>query len=182
MRKIFFTILTSFLLSAGSNSFAQVFIAFDGVDGESTVKGLTNATEVQSFSWGATNSGTISAGAGGMSAGKVKMQDIVITKHRGAASATLQLAVFSGKHFPKAEIKFFRSGNEPSRTSPYLTITLEDVIISSWQLSGSGTEQPMESFSINFARMKFEEVVGTNPDGTVKKVTKGWDFARNSPY
>ena len=50
------------------------FLKLEGVEGESPDEKHQKEIDVQSWSWGATNSGTFGSGGGG-AAGKVSMQD-----------------------------------------------------------------------------------------------------------
>ena len=129
--------------------------------------------------WGAKSSGALfGAGGAGAGAGKVRVSELTITKPRGSASATLQMFVFNGKHIPKAEIRFYKSG--PSTQVPYLTITLEDVMITSWSISSDGEGIPKESFSLAFAKFKTEDAI-MKADGTMEKLPAvGWDIQKNA--
>ena len=63
------------------------FLKIDGIQGESQDKTHKNEIQIESFSWGATQSGTATHG-GGMGAGKVQMQDfqLVMVVKRGRSS------------------------------------------------------------------------------------------------
>jgi type VI secretion system secreted protein Hcp len=50
------------------------FLKIDGIQGESPDKTHKAEVEIESFSWGETNTGTALQG-GGMGSGKVQMQD-----------------------------------------------------------------------------------------------------------
>jgi type VI secretion system secreted protein Hcp len=176
MKKIIVTAFVSFLFIAGIQSNAQVYMVIEGVEGEVNVKGLRNAFEVQSISMGATNSATMSTSTGGAGAGKVSVSDISFTKQRGSSSAGIQKFVFNGKVIPKVEIWFNKSGS-----TTYLKITLENVLISSWQLSGDGQAAPMESMSLNYGKIKTEDIV-QNPDGTTRTIPAGWDILKNIAF
>ena len=54
------------------------FLKIDGIQGESKADKHKDEIDIQSFSWGATQSGTF-AGGGGGGAGKVSMQDFHFT-------------------------------------------------------------------------------------------------------
>jgi len=69
---------------------AQVdyFIKIEGVDGESTDDKHKKEIDVESFSWGETNSGTAGHGSGS-GAGKVHPQDFTFTKRMDKSSPVL---------------------------------------------------------------------------------------------
>jgi type VI secretion system secreted protein Hcp len=179
MKKIILSGLISFFVLTGFKSFAQVFISFDGIKGESVFKAFPGSTEISSFEWGAKNPVTMSGATGGAGAGKVQVSELKITKTRGSASPSLQMSVFTGKYIPKAEIRFYKPGSQAP--VPYLTITLEDVLITGWSISTTGGDIPMESISLVFARFKTEDGI-QKADGTIEKLPAvGWDIKRNIP-
>lgn len=177
------TILVCCLILTCSNSFAQIFISFDGVKGESAIKQLPSFSEINSFSWGAKNSSTIGGGGGGASVGKVQVSELIITKSRGSASPALQMFVFNGKSIPKAEIRCYRSGaSAGGLQNPYLTITLENVLITNWAISADGREGPKESFSLVFTKFRTEDTP-QKADGSIERIPPvGWDIQRNTAY
>lgn len=161
-----------FLMSIQAN--AQIFLSVDGVDGESNFAAFKNSTQLSSFSWGAKNTPTLSST--GLSAGKAAIEEFSFTKARGIASAALQSWVYNGKRIPKAEIRYYSAGNN----TPFLTIILEDVSITSWNISASENEKPVETFIMTASRYKTEEF-SKNPDGSPKRIATGWDVSRNVP-
>ena len=56
------------------------FLKIEGIDGESADAKHKGDIQLESFSWGETNSGSHSSGGGG-GAGKVSMQDFSFTVH-----------------------------------------------------------------------------------------------------
>ncbi|HAF13941.1 MAG TPA: type VI secretion system tube protein Hcp, partial [Blastocatellia bacterium] len=75
------------------------FLKLDGIKGESTDSKHKEELEIESFSWGATNSGSFSnaPGAGG-GTGKVNFQDVHFTKKADKSSADIMFHCASGKH------------------------------------------------------------------------------------
>lgn len=152
------------------------FLKIDGVEGESTDNRHKGEIEILSFSWGATNAGS-TAGGGGGGAGKVSMQDFHFTKHYSKASPVLMQATASGKHFKTADLVLRKAGKDQQE---FLKYKLSDVIITSYQTSGSG-DVPMDSVSINFAKIEVEYKT-QKPDGTLGDTTRaGWDLKANKP-
>jgi type VI protein secretion system component Hcp len=107
----------------------------------------TDAFSVLSWSWGASNPVDITSG-GGAGTGKVSVSDVNITKPFDACSPALLGAVATGKHY--ATLTLTQSNSDGTAT----TLTLSDVIVSSWQASGSiGSEAATESASFAFAKV-----------------------------
>jgi type VI secretion system secreted protein Hcp len=71
------------------------FLKIDGIDGESQDAKHKNEIDLESFSWGATQGGTMAFGGGG-GAGKVQMQDFHFVMRVNKASPKLFLACANG--------------------------------------------------------------------------------------
>jgi type VI secretion system secreted protein Hcp len=115
---------------------------------------------------------------GGGGAGKVSMQDFSFTKYVDKASPKLFEALATGKHLK--EVKLTLRG---SSQVEYLTITLTDVLVSSYSTGGSSSEdRPTESVSLNFAKIKMS-YVEQDASGRAGAATEfGWDLKANTKY
>jgi type VI secretion system secreted protein Hcp len=151
-----FAVLTllSFLSLADTTAAFDAFLKIDGIDGESTDRRHPREIQVLSFSWGVSNSGAGHVGGGG-GAGKVSVQDLHIMKEVDKATPKLMLACATGKHIAKAVLTLRKSGGD--RSEAYLKITMEDVLISSYQVSGSGGGST-DSVSFVFGKITVEAV------------------------
>jgi type VI secretion system secreted protein Hcp len=149
---------------------------FDGIDGDSTAEGFHGFFDVFAFSWGVSNQGT-HAGGGGGGAGKVSMQDLHFVKQTGKSSPKLLLACCQGKHLPAVQLEVTRPSGEGGQNS-YLRYKLENVMITSYQVSGDGGSAPTESLSLNFTKITYTQFV-PRPDGTNDSENMNWDFSRN---
>jgi type VI secretion system secreted protein Hcp len=102
------------------------------------------------------NSATFASG-GGAGAGKRTYKPLLIRKRVDKASPILMKACADGKHFPEVVLTATRSTKGQPQT--YLTITLENVLISSFQTSGEGSDtgdtQEVENVSMVFGKIKF---------------------------
>ena len=153
------------------------FLKIDGIPGESKDSKHKDEIDVLSFSWGASNSGTMAFGGGG-GAGKVNMQDFHFTMNLNKATPKLILACASGEHIKKAVLTVRKAGKEQHE---FLKVTFSDILVSSYQTSGSGGggEIPMESISLNYTKVEFE-YKEQKPDGTLGGAVKaGWDTKAN---
>jgi type VI secretion system secreted protein Hcp len=159
---------------------SDYFLKIDGIDGESTDEQHRGEIEIQSFSWGMSNSGTFSGGTGG-GAGKVSMQDFHFTRRLDKASPLLMLACATGQHIPSAVLVCRKSGGD-GKPVEYYTITLSDLIVSGVSTGGSSDdEMPTESFSLNFAKIEWK-YVPASPDGVAgDPVRAGFDLRLNEP-
>ncbi len=126
----------------------DAFLEIKGIDGETEDK---SQIEVLSYSFGVSNPGT----RAGNTSSKVNVHDIVITKHVDKGSANLLQACAQGKHFKQAVLIVSR-GNVKGSVQ-YMKITLEDVLISSYQTGGSsGDLLPTDQISLTFGKVKVE--------------------------
>lgn len=154
-------------------------LEIDGIKGESGDSKHPGTIEINSFSWGATNSGSHSGGGGG-GAGKVHFQDVHFTTHVNIASPKLLLACASGQHIKKAVLYVRKQGKDQH---DYYKVTLEDLLVSSYQSGGheGGDSRPTDQFSLNFTKIKFE-YKQQKPDGSLGDgPTATWDVKKNAP-
>jgi type VI secretion system secreted protein Hcp len=152
-------------------------LEIDGIKGESSDSKFKDAIEVQSFGWGVANTGT-HAGGGGGGAGKAKFADLSFTSTVNKASPLLMLACATGQHIKKAVLHVRKQGGDQQE---YMTITLEDLLVSSYQNGDApgGDVAVIDSFSLNYAKIKYE-YKPQKPDGTLDSaVTAGYDLKAN---
>src|SRR5262245_4518332 len=153
------------------------FLKVEGIEGESTDKTHKNTIQVESFSWGETQTGSSSHGSGG-GAGKVLMQDFHFVTKFSKASPSLFLACATGQHIKKAELFCRKAGGKQEE---FLKVTLTDLLVSSYQTGGSGHSDivPTDQISLNFSKIEFE-YKEQKPDGTLAGPTKaGYDAKAN---
>ncbi|MGE5570098.1 MAG: Hcp family type VI secretion system effector [Rhodospirillales bacterium] len=152
------------------------FLKIDGIAGESQDHKHKGEIEIESFSWGATQSGTASYG-GGMGAGKVQMQDFHFVMRVNKASPKLMLACATGDHIKSAILTCRKAGKEQQE---YLKVTFTDLMVSNYQTGGSaGDTIPMDQISLNFAKVEIE-YKEQKPDGSLGGAIKAhYDLKTN---
>lgn len=135
---------------------SDYLLEIDGIKGESTDEKHKDKLEIDSFSWGVTNSGSMGRGGGG-GTGKAEFQDVHFTKQTDKSSPLLMKAAASGEHIKKAVLTARKAGGKGGQVD-YLKITLEDVMVSSFQSAGNAGNSsiPNDSFSLNFTKIKYE--------------------------
>jgi type VI secretion system secreted protein Hcp len=154
----------------------DMFMKIGDIAGESVDDKHKGEIEVMSFSWGASQSGSLAFGGGG-GAGKVQFQDFHFTTQSSKASPKLMLACATGEHIKKAELFCSKVDNDRSGFE-FMKLTLSDVLISSYNQSGSG-ENPTESVSIAFAKVEFIWFTPAPDGGIGSSVSAGWDVKAN---
>jgi type VI secretion system secreted protein Hcp len=150
-------------------------LEIDGIQGESTDSKHPNTIEVESFSGGATNTGSFGSGTGGGGAGKVNLQDVHFTAQVSKASPNLFAACAAGKHISKATLYVRKQGG---KQEDYMTVKLTKVLVTSYQV-GAGAPIAQESFSLNYAKIEFEYKPQDEKGSLGAKVAGGWDLEKN---
>lgn len=155
----------------------DIFLKLEGIKGEAQDSKYKDEIDVLAWSWGASQSGTTHTG-GGSGSGKVAVQDISVTKYIDKSSPTLFQHCCSGKHISKGKLIVRKAGDNPLE---YLTVELEDIIVSHLSMGGSGSEDRLtENITLNFAQFHLKYGV-QNKDGSKGAETEHkWHIAKNS--
>lgn len=154
------------------------FLKIDGVDGESQQQGHAKELEMDNWSFGETQSG-VSATATGSASGKVTLQDFHFSKRMDIASPKLMQYCSSGKHIKWARFTARRAGSEGGVPIDYLFVDFADLIISSYDISGTGADGwPYESISFSYGGlvMTYKQVVKGVAQGAIPG---GYDAEQN---
>ena len=153
------------------------FLKLDGIDGESADSKHKGEIELDSWSIGATQSGTFAHGGGG-GAGKVSVQDFHFTHKVNKASPKLFLACCTGQHIKKAVLTARKAGGTQQE---YLTYTMSDLLVSSYQTAGHGASEitPVEQCSINFAKIEMKYQMQDEKGNVGSPVLAGYDLKQN---
>ena len=128
------------------------FLKIDGIQGESRDDRHKDEIDIESFSWEETQSGTFAVGGGGGS-GKISVQDFHFTMPVNKASPTLFLACAQGDHIKNAILTCRKAGRDQQE---FLKVTMNDVLVSSFQIGGEGGVVPTDQVSLNFAKIEVE--------------------------
>jgi len=148
-----------------------------GIKGESPVDGFSDYIEINSFHWGATQTGTYAYGEGG-GGGKVNMQDFNFEMKTNKASPKVMEACANGSAIKTATLVCRKAGGKAP--VEFLKVVMTDVLISSYQSGGqsSSDDIPLDQISLNFAKIVFtykdqkaDGTGGTNVEG-------GWDLKK----
>ena len=131
---------------------SNVFAKFSDIKGESVDSKHKDEVEVLSWSWGVNQSVPIVSG-GGSAAGKAVFQDLQFTHHIDKASPLLLKACATGQHIKEATITERKAGKAQQ---DFLIIKMNDIIITSVAMSGTGDGLTAESVALQFAKVHLE--------------------------
>ena len=129
----------------------DVFLKINGIPGESADSKHKGEIDVLSYSWGLTQTGTMSYGGGG-GAGVANFGDFSFMMRMNKATPKLMQACANGTHIPDAILTCRKAGDKQQE---YMSYKFYDLLISSYQTSAS-SEEPTESISFNFSKMEME--------------------------
>lgn len=107
-----------------------------------TVTSPFGSSPALAWSWGASNSGTVSGGAGG-GAGKANFQDLTLTRNTDGQSPQYLHALAVGTHLPTLVL-----------VDGAATLTLTEVLVTSYSTGGS-TGPLTENVTFNFGTLRF---------------------------
>jgi len=130
-----------------------IFAKIGNIKGESLDSKHKGEVELLSWSWGVAQSGTMAHGGGGGS-GKASFHDFNFTHHIDKASPVLLKACATGEHIKEATITVRKAGKGQQE---FLIIKMNDVIITSVDLSGTGDAPTSAAHvALQFAKVDLE--------------------------
>ncbi len=149
-RTLALTVPAVALSLTGAHGASDYLLEIDGIKGESTDEKHRDTIEIESFSWGATNSGSVA-----------KAITLSLGKRIDKASPMLFLACAKGNHIPQAVLTCRKSGGGGKQD--YYVVTLSDILVSSYQSGGGGGSGgaitapiPADQISFNYSKIKIE--------------------------
>lgn len=143
------------------------------IKGDAKISGHEGWISLDSVNLGCCRSISSRSGGADRETGTPSFSEISCTKGCDIASTELFMQSICGVSLEEAELHFMQTEGSKS-DQVYLTVKLEDPIVTSFQTSSSGG-RPVESFALNFTKIKLEY---TQFSGESKKKAspKGWDL------
>lgn len=159
----------------------MILLKFDTeIKGDSTVDSHEDWITVDSVQLGVGRSISISGGGKSRDTSNPSFSEITFSKSTDKASANLFMEAICGKSLGTAHVHFYQTAGSDSPGQVYLTLELQEAILSSYSMS-SGGDRPSESFSINFTKVsyQFDDYTGDKKtSGTPQK----WDLMSNKKF
>jgi type VI secretion system secreted protein Hcp len=154
----------------------DMFMKVEGASGESQDANHKGWTDIDSFSWGATQASTMASGGGG-GAGKVSFMDLnVVAKIDKCYPAVLKHCA-TGKHLGKVELSLCKAGGTQIE---YGKIELTDVLVTSVAVSGTSSgETTVVNYSFQAAKVKSQYWEQTNTGGKGAESQVVFDVKQN---
>ena len=134
-------------IQANARAAVDTFLKLDGIDGESTAKGHEKWIEVESFSFGVSQTQT---GGGN---GQTQLSEVVITQPIDSSSPQEFAALVGGKPIATGILDLVKAGADPQKLFEY---TFSDILLSSITFSGSSGGNPVESLTFDYSKIKLQ--------------------------
>jgi type VI secretion system secreted protein Hcp len=112
------------------------FLKLDGITGESTDDKHKGEINLDTFSWGLSQSAR-ATGGGGAATGKVQFQDFHFTMPVNTASPQLFAATATGRHLKSAILVGRKAGGDPTSANEFLKYSFTDVLLSAYGEDGT---------------------------------------------
>lgn len=156
-----------------------IYMKIEGIKGNVTAAGHEGWIELTSAQLGVQRRVNTTGRGTNREASTPSVSEIVVTKDVDSASSDLFRMSLWGEG-KKVTIDFVSS----DQTVPYLSIELENTLISNYSVSGHGGsahDTPMESLSLNFTKVSYTTKVTTPPkDPKHAELDSEWRTAVNS--
>jgi type VI secretion system secreted protein Hcp len=156
---------------------SDYFLTFDGVAGGSLDAKHAGAIDINSFSWDISVLLPSGGGAGGT--GKPLLGDFRWVQNLDISTPTLFTDAVGGKHIKSAVLDLVKPGEKPFS---YFTMTFDDVLLSSLNLSGDSGNVPTVQGSFTYSKLTMT-VTPQQPGGKAgTPVTGGWDLKAGKAF
>jgi type VI secretion system secreted protein Hcp len=139
------------------------------IKGDVSAEGYKEWIELHSVQWGVGRGISTPVGSDSdRESSAPSVSEITITKDQDAGTIELLKAALEGEGV-KVVIDIVKTDSK--KLEPYLTFTLEDVLISGYSIS-SGGDRPTESISLNFTKIecKYTPMKSKNETGQPKVI------------
>ena len=157
-----------------------IYMEYEGIKGSVTETGHKQWIDLESAQLGTHRNVKDPTGSNiNREASVPSVSEIVVTKTQDDASADLFKAALCGTG-KKVTIHFCRTAEGPNQpVKMYLEVVMENTLISSYNISGhggAGSDRPMESLSLNFAKINYKAINTSVGASDTSPTTIMWDL------
>lgn len=131
---------------------SSALLCIDGITGNTQSAKNPGCMDVLAWSWGASQAATLHQGTTVQP--RSNFQDLAVTKFVDAATEDFMGGVAVGSQFATATLSDFATCADCG-IPPEIEIRMSPVIITSHSIGSSGSEQPTENITLNFAKFEY---------------------------
>ena len=155
----------------------NTYLKADPIKGEATDVGHADWMAISSFSFGVSQPMSVPGGVGGNQAARADFQTFSVFKTIDKASIDLNQYCAKGDQIAKMELEVCQ---ETGSKICYWKFEFEHVTVQSVNVSGGGSERPVESVTFCYNLVKYTYTPVKN-DGTADTAVgpKGWNLETN---
>jgi type VI secretion system secreted protein Hcp len=169
-----------FGLQAGAAVAQDVTLCLAEIKGDSRVEGRQDCIDILAWSWGVGRGVSNGGGGGGRETSAPSFSEMTVTKDIDIASPELFAGAY-GKAFPKVELFIDRRCQDTCGVSNALTITMENVLISSLSEAGSdGGGLGSENISLNYTKIVYCYTGADKNGNATEAKCKGFDIEKGT--
>lgn len=154
----------------------DMFMKVEGANGESKDSNHKDWTDIVSFSWGASQPGSMASGGGG-GTGKASFNDLHVVSRLDRAAPAVMKHCASGKHLAKVEVSVCKAGGNQVE---YSRITLDEVLVTSVQMnSDDESDAVLVTYAFQAAKVKQQYWEQTEKGSKGAESLVAWDIKQN---
>lgn len=167
-------------------------LKIDGIKGESQDSKHKDEIDVESWSFGATQAGSLAYGGGG-GVGKVQFQDLNFTARSSLATVKLMDAAASGRHITNAILTCRQPNSKTGEQETYLTVTISELLVSSFKVGGphdraedgsskhgrGSDPRPLDQVALTFSKVELAYRPQDVKGSMGAAIKSGWDLKKN---
>ena len=158
----------------------SIYLAYEGVEGNVTAGGYEKHIAVLSCQFGVSRA--ISMEAGNLSnreATRPTISEVTLTKLADNSVTSIFKEAVTGSAGKEVTIKFVRTGAD--KVQEYMSYTLENCLVSSYNISADAENEPVENISLSFSKLmiNYNDFDDSNKSGSPQRV--GYDLKMAKP-
>lgn len=142
-------------LAAPAFGATNMYIQFEqpNIAGTSTASGHGSEIEILSWTHGFTQPASPTRSGGG---GGTNHQNLTFTKYIDSATDDLLRNCWSGRQIAKVTLSCYRlDGSADNKPVKYLTVVMQNVVISNFSVSGGAGDVPIENVSLDYGSVTY---------------------------
>lgn len=153
-----------------------IYVEYEGIKANGTADGFKDHLQVEAVNFGVNRSLTMEPGKmANRESGKPFITEVSLSKTVDNSVSVLFKESVSGSVGKKVTIKFVRTAQD--KVAVFMTYTLTDCLVSSYNISAVGDETPTENITLSFSKceISYTEFDANNKAGSPKRA--GYDLA-----